>query len=270
MDPIMAIAREHNLIVIEDAAQAPGAEYKGKKVGSLGHIAAFSFCQDKTFTTGGEGGMVTTNDDEMAKIARTFKDHGYWEEERRSLLEMEQLHTYIHHRMGYNYRMTEMQAAIGIKALEKLDWNVDKRRENAHYLTENLKSLEILKTAYEAPHVKHGFYKYYCTLNLDRIKVDRDQFVKAVKAEGVPVGIGTSAENYLEEVFQRQAGYGNTGCPFKCPWYKGKVDYSKVICPNARKIGKEAFVLQVHPTIELSDIDDVITAIRKVAKAYTK
>ena len=151
-----------------------------------------------------------------------------------------------------------------------MDWNLEIRRRNAHYLTENLKDLDFLRTAYEAPYVKHGFYKYYCTLNLDKLKVDRDQFVKAVKAEGVPIGIGTSAENYLEEVFQRQVGYADTGCPFKCPWYKGGVDYSKVNCPNARKIGQEAFVLLVHPTIELADLDDVIMAIKKVGEFYHK
>jgi len=213
--------------------------------------------------------MVTTNDDDMAKTARTFKDHSYWEEERRSLLEMEQLHTYIHHRMGYNYRMTEIQAAIGIKALEKLEWNVDKRRENAHYLTEGLRECYFLKIAYEAPYVRHGFYKYYCTLNLDKIKVNRDQFVKAVKAEGVPIDIETSAENYREEVFQSEVGYGTTKCPFRCPWYRGKVNYSQVTCPNAVEIGREAFVLQVHPTIEKKDLDDLISAIKKVGEIYS-
>ncbi|MDP6777496.1 MAG: DegT/DnrJ/EryC1/StrS family aminotransferase, partial [Candidatus Latescibacteria bacterium] len=138
MDPLMEIADTHGLVVIEDAAQAHGAEYRGRKVGSLGHLAAFSFCQDKIFTTGGEGGMVTTSDEEMARTARTFKDHGCLEEERRSLLEMEQLYTYIHHRMGYNYRMTEMQAAIGLKALDRLDWNVEIRRRNAHHLKKQL------------------------------------------------------------------------------------------------------------------------------------
>jgi len=270
MDPIREIAKEHDLIVIEDAAQAPGAEYKGKKVGNLGHVAAFSFCNDKIFTTGGEGGMVTTNSDEMAQIGRSFKDHGYHEKERRSLLELEALYTYIHHRMGYNYRMTEMQAAIGLKALEKLNWNVEKRRGNAHYLTEKLSAFVAIIPAYESTEIKHGFYKYYGRLKLDQLSFDRDTFVKAVQAEGVPIGIGTSSENYLEEVFQKWVGYGKTGCPFKCPLYKGKVDYTNISLPNARQLSKEAFVLQVHPTIEKNDLDDVIKAITKVAEIYGK
>ena len=213
--------------------------------------------------------MVTTDDPDMARTARTFKDHGYWEEEKRSLLEMEQLYTYIHHRMGFNYRMTEMQAAIGLKALEKLDRHVDARRRNAHHLTEHLKDLDFLTPACETPHVKHAFYKYYGTLNLDRLRVDRDGFVKAVRAEGVPIAIGTSAEMYLEKVFQDQVGYGDTGYPFKNPLYKGTVDYRSVACPNAKKVGKEAFVLLVHPTIRREDLDDVIAAIRKVGGAYS-
>ena len=268
MDPLMELAKEHDLVVIEDAAQAHGAEYRGRRAGSLGHMAAFSFCQDKIFTTGGEGGMVTTSDEAMAGAARTLKDHGYWEEERRSLLEMEQLYTYIHHRMGYNYRMTEMQAAIGLKALEKLDWNVETRRRNAHYLTKQLSELDYLRPAFEAPHVRHSFYKYYCTLDLERIRVERDAFVKAVRAEGVPIAIGSSAELYREKVFQEQVGFGDTGYPFKDPTYEGEVDYSKVFCPNASRIGDSAFVLQVHPTIELGDLDDVVAAIRKVGESY--
>jgi len=270
MDGLMALAKKNNIVVIEDAAQAHGAEYKHKKTGSLGNIAAFSFCQDKIMTTGGEGGMVVTDDDEMAEIARTYKDHGYWEREHRSLLEMEALYTYIHHSLGYNYRLTEMQSAMGIELLKRLDWMVNKRIENAHYLTENLKEMDFLETPYEAPYVKHSFYKYYCTLNLDKIKVDRDLFVKALKAEGIPAGIGTTSELYLEEVFREKRGYGTSSCPFGCPWYQGRIDYSKVFCPNVHKLSKRAFLVPVHPTIERKDLDDIIRAIEKVGESYAR
>jgi len=237
MDPLLDLAREFNLTIIEDAAQAHGAEYKGKKAGALGHIAAFSFCNDKHFTTGGEGGMVVTNDPAMAEIARSFKDHGYEEKERRSLLELEALYTYIHHRMGYNYRMTELQAAIGIKALEKFNWNIQRRRENAHYLTDRFSQYDALVPPFEGDDYKHSFYKYYVRLKLDKITVDRDTFVKAVRAEGVPIGLGTASEGYL---------------------------------PIASQLGKEVFVLQVHPTIEREDIEDVVHAVEKVLEAYQK
>ena len=268
MDPIMELAEEHNLVVIEDAAQAIGAEYRGRRAGNLGHIAAFSFCNDKQISTGGEGGMVVTNNLEMAEIARSFKDHGYEERERRSLLELEALYTYIHHRMGYNYRMTEMQAAIGLKALEKIDWNIGKRRENAHYLSEKLANYEMLTLPFEGDDYKHTFYKYYVRIEPGSLRVDRDTFVKAVRAEGIPIGLGTASEDYLEEAFQKQVGYGNTSCPFKCPWYQGNVDYSNVVMPKARELGKQVFVLQVHPTIEKTDLDDVVNAIDKVIGAY--
>jgi dTDP-4-amino-4,6-dideoxygalactose transaminase len=268
MDPIMELAAEFDLKVIEDAAQAHGAKYKGKRTGTLGHIAAFRFCNDKIITTGGEGGMVVTDSDEMAEIARSFKDHGYEERERRNLLELEALYTYIHHRMGYNYRMTEMQAAIGLKALEKLEWNLSRRRENARYLSDHLSRHDALAPPFESDDFEHAYYKYYMRLNLKRLKTDRDTFVKAVRAEGVPIGLGTSSEGYREQAFQELVGYGRTGCPFRCPWYKGRADYTAVELPNAKRLGGEVFVLQVHPTIERRDLDDVIAAIEKVLDVY--
>ena len=270
MDPIMELAAEFDVKVIEDAAQAHGAKYKGKLTGTLGHIAAFSFCNDKIITTGGEGGMVVTDSDEMAEIARSFKDHGYEERERRNLLELEALYTYIHHRMGYNYRMTEMQAAIGLKALEKLEWNLSRRRENARYLSDRLSRHDALIPPFESDDFEHAYYKYYVRLNLKRLKTDRDTFVKAVRAEGVPIGLGASSEGYREQAFQELVGYGRTGCPFRCPWYKGRADYTAVELPNAKRLGDEVFVLQVHPTIERRDLEDVITSIEKVLDVYRR
>ena len=119
MDKIMAFADEHNLYVIEDNAEAFGGVYKGKKTGTIGLMAACSFCQNKTFTTGGEGGMVTTDDEQLAWNARSFRDHGYDVKERLNLLAMEQKLSYIHSMLGWNYRMTEMQSAIGLAELER-------------------------------------------------------------------------------------------------------------------------------------------------------
>ncbi len=125
MDQINAFAKKHNLFVIEDNAEAFGGVYKGKKTGTLGHMAACSFCQNKTFTTGGEGGMVTTDDEDLAWEARSFRDHGYDVKERLNLLALEQKLPYIHNRVGWNYRMTEMQSAIGLAELERIDtWNM--------------------------------------------------------------------------------------------------------------------------------------------------
>ncbi len=111
--------------MIEDNAEAFGGAYKGKKTGTLGHMAACSFCQNKTFTTGGEGGMVTTDDEDLAWEARSFRDHGYDVKERLNLLALEQKLPYIHNRVGWNYRMTEMQSAIGLAELDRMDtWNM--------------------------------------------------------------------------------------------------------------------------------------------------
>ncbi|MBD3307910.1 aminotransferase class I/II-fold pyridoxal phosphate-dependent enzyme, partial [candidate division KSB3 bacterium] len=142
MDPLMAFAEKHRLYVIEDNAEAFGGVYKGRKTGTIGHMAACSFCQNKTFTTGGEGGMVTTDDENLAWLARSFRDHGYDVKERLNLLELEQKLPYIHNMVGWNYRMTEMQSAIGLAELERIDtWNLPTRKRNAHIIMDALRDL---------------------------------------------------------------------------------------------------------------------------------
>lgn len=146
MDPIFDLARRHGLFVIEDNAEAVGGSYKGRKTGTLGHIAGCSFCQNKTFTTGGEGGMVTTDDEDLAWKARSFRDHGYDVEQRLNLLELEQKLPYIHNMVGLNYRMTEMQSAIGLAELDRIDsWNLPNRRRNARILIEALRERPEVK-----------------------------------------------------------------------------------------------------------------------------
>jgi len=163
-----------------------------------------------------------------------------------------------------------MQSAVGLVALKRLGRWVEKRRKNAHYLSEDLKDIPQVNSPYEAPHVKHSFYKYAATINPDELRVSRDDFVRALRAEGVPTIPGVPSENYREEVFQKLVGYGRTTCPFECPWYKGKVNYEGTLCPKARELGAKTFWLLVHPTVERSDLDDVVAAIRKVSEAYAK
>src|SRR5438045_3454596 len=146
MDKIRAFAKKHNLFVIEDNAEAFGGVYKGKKTGTLSHMAGCSFCQNKTFTTGGEGGMVTTDDEDLAWLARSFRDHGYDVKQRLNLLELEQKLPYIHNIIGWNYRMTEMQSAIGLAELDRMDnWNMPNRRRNAKILVDALKTSPLIK-----------------------------------------------------------------------------------------------------------------------------
>ncbi|MCM8818833.1 MAG: DegT/DnrJ/EryC1/StrS family aminotransferase, partial [Candidatus Omnitrophica bacterium] len=140
MDPIIEIAKKYNLYVIEDCAQAHGGEYKGKKVGTIGDVGCFSFCQSKHFTTGGEGGAVITNNEDLYWECMSFRDHGYDVKERLRLLEMEKKLMYIHRRVGFNYRMTEMQSLIGLCELERFDtWNLPNRRRNGRFLIDALK-----------------------------------------------------------------------------------------------------------------------------------
>ena len=143
MDRIMAIARKHNLYVIEDCAQAIGGKYKGKSVGTIGDVGCFSFAQSKHFTTGGEGGMVVTNDEDRGWEARSFRDHGYDVKARMNMLALEEKLPYIHNRVGFNFRMTEMQSIVGINELARLEtWNLPRRFEYAKMYREALGKLE--------------------------------------------------------------------------------------------------------------------------------
>ena len=184
--------------------------------------------------------MVGANDAAAAEVARSFRDHGFHEAERRSALARGALNQYTHYRVGYNYRMTEMQSAIGLKALARLDWHLQRRRENARYLTEGFSELEVvLRPSPETPESEHAFYCYYVTLHLEHLTCTRDEFVQALQAEGVRAARGTSAELYLEPVYQQKVGYGNTQFPFDT------ADYAGVACPNARDIGQRSFRLEV-------------------------
>jgi len=162
MDPIKALAKKHGLFVIEDNAEAYGGVYKGKKTGTLGDIAACSFCQNKTFTTGGEGGMVTTDDEDLAWRCRSFRDHGYNVQERLKLLEMEQKLSYVHTQLGWNYRMTEMQSVIGIHELNRIDtWNMPRRKRNAQILMDALADVpQILHLPVDTPDRRNGWYVF--------------------------------------------------------------------------------------------------------------
>ena len=258
MDEIMAIAKEHGLLVVEDCAQAHGAEYRGRKVGGIGQVNAFSMQDSKIINTSGDGGMVTTDNDEYAEFCRQFRNHGFL-----STRKLDALHVYIHPRMGYNYRMTEIQAAVGLCAMDRLDGYVEQRRRNAHYLTERLVQTDGVSPMYEAPHCTCSYYRYYVTLDLSRFRVGRDRFVQALQAEGIAASLGTSPELYQQEFFRTKAGHS---------WdpriYDGGVDYTKVSCPVAHKVGQETFAVEVAPPATTADMADVAEAVGKVADAY--
>lgn len=272
MDQIQAFARRHNLYVIEDNAEAFGGVYKGRKTGTLSHLAGCSFCQNKTFTTGGEGGMVTTDDEDLAWKARSFRDHGYDVKQRLSLLELEQKLPYIHNMVGWNYRMTEMQSAIGLAELARMDtWNLPRRRRNAQILINALKTSEHIKYfPIDTPERQNGWYVLAFSLEVERMKCDIKQFVAAVAAEGAPVWKVFWPQCHTERAFQEHHAFGRTGFPFKSQEYAdpASVDYREVEVPNARWHEAHTFTCFAYPTFTESDMEQIAEAILKVIKAY--
>lgn len=263
MDEILEIAQEHNLYVIEDCAQAIGAEYKGKKVGSLGDIACFSFYESKNMMTG-EGGMITTNNDELAEIASMLRNHA----EIRGLKEYlkKKPITQVTNMLGYNYRMTELQAAIGLVQLKKLDKMNEKRNKLAKILTEELQEIDFIKTPIVPDYAYHVFHLYCLKYYEEKTGVNRDLFFEALKAEGALVSKGYTEPLYLNPLYQYKLARKH-GCPFTCPYYKGKVEYSKGICSNAEELAfKRAIWVGIHSELSEQDIQDIATAFKKVAQ----
>jgi dTDP-4-amino-4,6-dideoxygalactose transaminase len=274
MDAINAFAKKHNLFVIEDNAEAFGGEYKGKKTGTLSHIAGCSFCQNKTFTTGGEGGMVTTDDEDLAWKARSFRDHGYDVQARLNLLEMEQKLPYIHNMVGWNYRMTEMQSAVGLAELERLDnWNLPTRRRNAHIVIDRLARLpQIRFTPIDTPERRNGFYVLAFSLNIEDMTCDIQQFAKACVAEGAPVWKVFWPQCHVEKAFQEKQAFGRSGFPFTSSEYTHpqSVDYTNVAVPNARWHESHTFTCFAYPSFTVEDMEQIANALEKVIGAYSK
>lgn len=265
MDSLLEIARRRNLYVVEDAAQAHGALYKGKLAGTLGDVGCFSFWEDKILTTAGEGGMIITNDDEIGQRARMIQHHGevrndgdYYVGER----------LYHHTILGYNFRMTEVQGAIGYVQLGRLDEYVEKRQERAHLLTRLLAEVRGVITPYEPPDVKHAFYKYIFRLDRQQTQVKALEFVQALMAEGIPCSRRYPTPLHQQPVFVEQRGYGRTRAPFAAPWYRGELHYGGGL-PNAEQLPEDLVRLSMSPMLSEEDIEDMARAVSKVAKAFT-
>ncbi|MGA2068083.1 MAG: DegT/DnrJ/EryC1/StrS family aminotransferase [Thermoguttaceae bacterium] len=273
MDGIQALARRHDLYVIEDNAQAFGGAYRGKKTGTLGHMAACSFCQNKTFTTGGEGGMVTTDDEHLAWEARSFRDHGYDVQERLNLLALEQKLPYIHDRVGWNYRMTEVQSAIGLAELDRIDtWNLPRRRRNARILLDALGPLPQVKyLPVDTPDRQNGWYVCAFSLDIEAMGCDIAQFVRAASAEGCPCWKVFWPQCHTERAFGEHRGFGRSGFPFTSREYADpqSVDYSKVDVPNARWHESHTFTCFAYPTFSEEDMRQISAGLVKVIRAYS-
>ena len=261
MDHIMKIAKEHNLFVIEDCAQAHGAKYKGKSVGSIGHIGCWSFCQDKIMTTGGEGGMVTTNDEYLWKKMWAYKDHGKSYDAVYNKKHPDGFR-WLHESFGTNWRMTEIQGCIGRIQLKKMaDWT-KLRNINQDKIWDNCKNIVGLRVPkfnekswefYNSGNI-HAAYKCYVFVEEDKLKPDwtRDKIMNEIIAMGVPCFSGSCSEVYLEKAFQKN-------------------DFSpKVRLKNAKKLGETSLMFLVHPTLTEEEVKKTYKTLLSVIKQAVK
>lgn len=251
MDAIMALSEQHGFYVIEDCAQAHGAKYKGKAVGSIGHIGAWSFCQDKIMTTGGEGGMVTTNDEALWRKMWSYKDHG---KSYAAVYETEHApgFRWLHESFGTNWRLTEMQAVIGRIQLTRMPGWTAVRQANAKMLDEVANGFNVVRTVDVAAHMEHAEYKHYLFVNPEQLAVGwtRDRILDAIVAEGVPCFQGSCSEVYLEKAFD--------GTDFR-PAQR---------LPNARLLGETSLMFLVHPTLTQAEMTKTTAVLADVlAKA---
>lgn len=247
MDPIMALAEERGLKVIEDCAQAHGARYRGRSVGTIGHVGAWSFCQDKIMTTGGEGGMVTTDDPELWDFMWSYKDHGKsWEGvHNRAHPPGPRL---IHDSFGTNWRMIEMQAGIGLIQLDRMAYWTARRTEIALRFAEACSAFPVVRVPLPKEHITHAWYRFYAFANPDHLADGwtRDRVIEEINALGVPCLHGSASEVYLEAAFD--------GTGWRPPQR----------LPIARQLGETSMAFLTHPTLTDDEVAQTCDAMRTV------
>ena len=247
MDPILALAEYHGLQVIEDCAQASGATYRGRPVGSLGHLAAFSFCQDKILSTGGEGGMLTTCARHLWERAWSFKDHGKnWAAAHQA--DPPPGFRWLHDAFGTNWRMTELQAAIGRVQLGKLPEWTRIRRANRLRLDEACRRFPCVRVPEPPAEIGHAAYKAYLFVEPQGLRAgwSRDRILAELTALGVPCFSGSCSELYLEKAF-RASGLG-----------------PPAPLPVARELGETSLMFLVHPTLTATNLEETVEALGTV------
>jgi len=266
MDAIMEVARRHNLVVIEDSAQANGATYKGRKVGTFGDLGCFSFYLNKHMTTGGEGGMVITHDEKLAKRVRSIANHCRVDVSPYPNVPAHNVYSGI----GYNYRMTAPQAAMGLVQLRRLGSFIEKRRRNAEYLTQHLNEIEGIEPPYIRNDVKHVYWTYGALVIQERIGISRDRFAGALLAEGINAEGYCPIPVHLQDAIKNKVGYGDTHFPFDNPLHGEKMSYHRGLCPNAEKLSSQDLLLPVYQSLTEKDLNDVVVALKKVAENVSK
>ena len=252
MDDIMALAEQQGLKVIEDCAQAHGARYRGTSVGAIGHIGAWSFCQDKIISTGGEGGMVTTHDQALWQAMWAYKDHGksydavYHREHPAGF-------RWLHESFGTNWRMTEMQAVIGRIQLQRLPTWTAQRQAHAAQLTQALQPFASIRLVHVPPYMQHAYYKYYAFVRPEHLAQGwtRDRIIAELNARQVPCYQGSCSEVYLEKAFDHT------------PWRPQQR------LPPAQELGDTSLMFLVHPTLTAEQMQYCIQHIQSVLQQAT-
>lgn len=267
-DAINSLAKQHELKVIEDCAQAPGALYEKDFAGTLGDIGVFSLNYHKHIHCG-EGGIVCTNNDQLAERIRLIRNHAEAVVEAKG-------ETRLDNMVGFNYRMTELEASVARCQLQKLDRLLAKRLANVTYLEQQLSQFAMLSLPKIREKATHAYYVHASKFDADQAGIDRNTFINAVRAElpvfelrekeGVKISYGYVKPLYLQPMFQQQMAFGNQGWPFKAPWYPGQVNYNKGICPVTERMHEKELVINefIVPSMSQTDIDDVIKAFEKV------
>jgi perosamine synthetase len=255
---IMGMAREHDLTVIEDAAQAYGAMYDGHPAGTLADIGVFSLNYHKTIHSG-EGGICVTNAEKLAERIQLIRNHAEVVVKDKGVQNLVNM-------IGFNLRMGEIEAAIASEQLKKVSAFAANRVELASYLTERLKKLPGITPPVVRPGARHGYYGYVVRYDASHTGVPRGTFVQALRAEGIPTGEGYVEPIYLQPIYQQRIAYGTVGCPFTCPYYGGSVDYAKGICPVAERMHEQEVVTHalIYKGVSREDLDDIVRAYEKV------
>jgi len=265
LERISKLARDNNIVLIEDAAQAPLAMLNGKYVGTFGDIGVFSLNRHKHIHCG-EGGMAVTNNEKMAEKLRMIRNHG------EVTADMRQFDNLVN-TMGFNFRMGEIEAAIARHQLKKLHELVEQRIETVNKLTNKLKEFsDFIDLPVTLPNAKHVYYLYPMKYRSDKHTPSRDQVADALTAEGVLIRKGFQKPLYLFPMYQKMVGYGETGCPFRCPLYDGQVSYEKGLCPNTEKIESEMMMAFHVGKYNLTDddIEKIYLCFKKVFSSLDK
>lgn len=243
MDKLKELADKYNLLIIEDAAHALGSEYKGKKIGTLADMTAFSFHPVKPITTA-EGGMVVTNNKKLYERLKLFRTHGITRDEK-AMTKNEGPWYYEQVDLGYNYRITDLQCALGISQMSKIDAFINRRREIVNQYNTAFKDLsEFIDTPYEAEYSNSGWHLYIIKLKLDKLNITRKEIFEALKAENIGVNV-----HYIPVYLH--------------PYYE-KLGYEKGLCPEAEKLYESIITIPLFPKMSDGDVGDVIKAVKKV------